>query len=636
MKRILTLIMALVLSFAFLIVLSGCDMVEELVGEVVENGNLANKQPVYPNGTNDERPSVGNPDTPGDDGYDSNTEPNNQGLSYTLSNDGTYYILTGSAYCFNSDIVIPATYNDLPVKEIGSGAFSYCGNVKNVVIPDNITNIHEGAFYRSLIESISVSENNTAYKSIDGNLYSKDGKTLIQYMTSKTATEFTVPESVTTIGIGAFARSYSLQRVVIGDGVTTIGYAAFESCSALTDIKIDENNEVYKTIDGNLYTKDGKIILHYIISKKDVSFTVPESVTTIANYAFYDAFKLKSVVIGDGVTYIGDSAFAFCQSLSNVEIPKSVTYIGDSAFAQCHPLNINEIPESVTYIGDNAFYCCCSLTDIAVNENNTAYKSIDGNLYTKDGKTILQYALGKPESSFIIPDGVTKISPSAFAECVRLKSVEIPEGVTLIGDHAFEGCRSLTGIVFPDSVTHIGDWVFTHCESLASVVIGEGTVTIGLGAFYNCDSLTSIVIPDSVTVIGNSAFAACDNITNVEIGNGVTVIGSEAFSGCVSLTSVKIPDNVRTIGTWAFSNCNGLTSVVIGKGVKTVAEFAFVDCNNLDRIYYNGTKAGWSEILIDDYNDAFTDDSIYYYSENEPSEKGNFWHYNEDGTAVSW
>ena len=229
-----------------------------------------------------------------------------------------------------------------------------------------------------------------------------------------------------------------------------------------------------------------------------------------------------NVVIADTyqgvpVKRIGDHAFNGCSGLTRVVIPNGVISIGSSAFYNCSSLTSVVIGDGVTSIGNYAFSYCYGLTSIIVSEGNVCYQSIDGNLYNKDGTELLQYAIGKAEISFTIPDGVTTIGGSAFYDCSSLTSVVIPDSVTSIGGYAFAFCFSLTSVVIPDSVTSIGG-----------------------GAFYGCSSLTSVVIPDGVTSIGDYAFYYCSSLTSVIIGGSVTSIGSSAFFGCYGLTSVNV------------------------------------------------------------------------------------------------
>ena len=220
--------------------------------------------------------------------------------------------------------------------------------------------------------------------------------------------------------------------------------------------------------------------------------TIPNSVTSIDSYAFYSCTSLTSVTIGDSVTSIGNYAFYDCTSLTSVTIPDSVTNIDPSAF-----------------------YACGALTSIFVDNDNTVYQSIDGNLYSKDGKTLIAYAIGKNDTSFAIPNSVTIIGDYAFSNCNFLASVTIPDSVTNIGPSAFYDCSSLTSITIPDSVTSIGDSAFRDCTALTSITIPNSVTSIGYKTFAFCSALTSITIPDSVTSIGDSAFEFCNNLTDV-------------------------------------------------------------------------------------------------------------------------
>lgn len=261
---------------------------------------------------------------------------------------------------------------------------------------------------------------------------------------------------------------------------------------------------------------------------------------------------IKTVVIKNGVTNIGGKTFYCCKKLTSIEIPNSVTSIGDSAFGGCWSLTGIEIPDSVTSIGTYAFRHCADLTSINVNKDNTKYCSVGGNLFSKDKTELIQYATGKTEKSYIVPDGVKSIGDGAFEGCDSLTSIEMPSGVTSIGAYAFCDCYNLTSVELPSRVTSIGEF-----------------------AFWCCTSLTIIKIPSRVTSIGDGAFIGCGNLTSIEIPSGVTSIGFAMFKDCDKLTSIKIPSSVTIIGDCAFYYCISLTDV-----------------------YYGGTKKQWDEISI--------------------------------------
>ena len=377
-----------------------------------------------------------------------------EGLAFTLNSDQQSYSVTGIGTCTDTDIIIPSTYNDLSVTNIGNSAFGYRTSLTSIVIPDSVTNIGKWAFYDctsltsieipdsvtsiggsafsgcTSLTSIEVDTNNQNYKSIDGNLYSKDGTTLIKYAIGKTDTSFTIPDSVTSIGGGAFWGCDSITSVEMGDSVKIIGGDAFSRCTSLTNIEI------------------------------------PDTVTSIGEDAFSGCNSLTSVTMGDSVKFIGGGAFSGCDSLTSIETGDSVTSIGNGAFSGCDSLTSVIMGNSVTSIGDGAFYNCTSLASIEVDTNNQNYKSIDGNLYSKDGTTLIQYAIGKTNTSFTIPNSVRIISNLAFSHCTFLTSIEIPDLVTRIGSFAFQNCTSLTSIEIPDSVRRIANQAFDGCTSL--------------------------------------------------------------------------------------------------------------------------------------------------------------------------
>jgi hypothetical protein len=223
----------------------------------------------------------------------------------------------------------------------------------------------------------------------------------------------------------------------------------------------------------------------------------------------------------------------------NVIIPKGVTAIKWRAFWGCGSLTSVTIPSSVTAIEDDAFAECDSLTNITVDSLNLAYLSVDGVLFSKhrtvDRTVLLQYPIGKQESTYTIPipSGDTSIGNNAFKGCGSLTSVIIPLGVTAIGNGAFAECKSLTNITISSSVTDIGDNAFMGCDSLTGITIPSSVILIGWGAFSFCSSLTGVTIPSSVYAIGDWAFDRCENLTGVTVSRK-TNIGRDVF-----------PDNAR-------------------------------------------------------------------------------------------
>ena len=175
---------------------------------------------------------------------------------------------------------------------------------------------------------------------------------------------------------------------------------------------------------------------------------------------------IPSAYLGKPVVGIGPYAFEDCTDLSNIVIPNSVTSIGPSAFFGCTGLSNIAIPDSVTSIAPSAFFGCRALISIEVATDNANYQSIDGNLYTKDGKTLIRYACGKPGTTFTVPETVASIGEHAFSGCGGLTSVTIPDSVTSIGRSAFYGCTGFESIVIPDGVESIGSYVFYYCRRL--------------------------------------------------------------------------------------------------------------------------------------------------------------------------
>lgn len=307
---------------------------------------------------------------------------------------------------------------------------------------------------------------------------------------------------------------------------------------------------------------------------------------------------IASLYEGLPVKEIGDDAFRGCMGLESVIVGDNVTSIGDHAFGFCEDLEVITMPDTVTTIGENAFRCCYCLTQIDLPSELTEIKN-----YTFNSSAI---------ESIEIPAGVTKIGTGAFFNCTYLEEATIPDTVLSIGSFAFSICSSLKAIDIPDSVTYLGIWAFADCANLESVIIGDG-----------------------VTEIGDRAFIGCKKVTSMQMGNGLNSIGFSAFYRLEGVESLTLPEGLTDIGIRAFMYCK-IKYLVMPKSITHIANTATIQCDYLEKVYYMGTEADMSKIVVNDTHGELTKLATWYlYSEQQPTTNGNYWHY-VNGEIVEW
>ena len=502
----------------------------------------------------------------------------------TVTELGTYYNFYGCTSL--TSVIIPDN-----VTTIGNAAFTECDNLTSVTIPASVTYINGFAFFncRNLTDvyfigteeewnTIVIESGNDAL--INATIHfieildavaptcTETGLTESQYCS--TCDKVLVAQEV----VDALGHDI-VNHEAKAPACTEIGWDAYEACSRCdyTTYAGDLDSIGHEFNENGACANCSYSLLKYVLIADGSAYSLVQTDESISG-----EIVIPSEFNGKPVTTIGEFAFLERRGLTNIVIPSSVTTIESGAFAKCDGLVSINIPASVTYIGGRISSWSLSLQSINVDKDNTAYKSIDGVLYSIDGKTLMEYPDGKADESFEVPAQVTTIGEDAFNNVQNLKNITFEDGskLTTIEEAAFR-LTKITEMNLPDGVTTIGDRAFVESR-VRSIKIPASVVSIGKLAFF-LSSVENITFAEHsrLASIADEAFALCDNLTTIEIPHGTNTIGGCVFVGCTKLTTITIPATVGSIGDYAFDECPSLTD-----------------------IYYYGSEDRWDDI----YNES--------------------------------
>ena len=391
--------------------------------------------------------------------------------------------------------------------------------------------------------------------------------------------------SVTAIDSNTFSSCDELTSVTIPNSVTTIGYRVFSDCSSLTSITVESGNPKYDSrnnCNALIETASNTLIAGCM------NTTIPNSVTTISDYAFASCSGLTSVTIPNSVTTIGDEAFNGCIWLNSVTIGNSVTTISREAFKSCSSLTSVIIPNSVTLIGSQAFYNCRGLTSVTCLAVTPPIATGYDIFYGVTSQATLYVPRGSV-AAYQAADTWKK-----FSQIVGIFAIDIFE----VEDMWYQALDESTAMVIqmPDEECYRGDVVIPETVTYQDVTFS--VTTIDEGAFEDCYDLNSLVIGDAVEVIGENAFQGCTGLTSVTIGSGVTNIGAKAFNYCNALQTVTCRGMVPPV--MASSNC--FTNAAYSKAVLKVPRPEIETYASADYWYKFNNIQGWGYLDPGDVN----------------------------------
>ena len=579
---------------------------------------------------------------------------------------------------FNSDktgtFIVPDT-----VTTIGKGAFNGCTSITDITLPfvgnANSYNSGNDTYVFGYIFGTDVVDGVKAVQQYSSSYYipASIRKVTITTQTSISGYAFakcdfiesiTLNENTTTIGQYAFWKCSKLSSLnsdkagtfVIPETVTSIGSGAFGGCTSIVDITLPFVGNKNNTSSSS----NGNYVFGYIFGTSEVegatatkqynsTYYIPDSIrnvtvtvqTTVPAYAFYGCKYIESVTIPEETTAINSYAFRGCTALKRLNssvdgtfvIPENVTVISSYAFYQCEAIDTLVLSKNVAQINNYAFYQATKLKTITLPQTHALTTIGD---YAFCGCTaligfklipdapVVQPAAQATGVVFELPEGLKTIGANAFRGVSEMTTLIVPKTVTAIGAGAFGGCNKLTDITLPfigmgnynvsastgGNSSYVFGYIFGTAQTEGATQVQQSNTTYYIPtkirnvtitvqttlpayAFYDCSFIDSVTLPEETTVIGQYAFSGCDGLNTLNssvkgtfnLPASLKTVSTRAFFGCESLVTLVLDEQLTAINNYAFSGAIALETVVVPEtsSLLTIGDSAFADCSKLTR-----------------------------------------------------
>ena len=451
-----------------------------------------------------------------------------------------------------------------------------------------------------------------------------------------------LPQGLEYIATAAFLNCDSISRITVPASVTVMDANPFAGIEALTEIRVEEGNPNFRSVDGVLFS--GSTLVAYPGGKTGSAYTVPDGTQEIGVAAFFGNTTLSQVNLPEGLLAILGNAFEEA-AIPEVTIPASVVAIYGFAFGQCASLNKVTFLGSAPGFGGNAFQDVTATCYYPANDpswTSDVLQSYNGNLTWLSAGTQeslvatgyvgdLSWKLTDSGTLVIYGTGSTGDFPDSYPTYYQyedqITAIRVEEGVTELGSFAFFELPNVKTLRLPDSLQFIGTAAFLDCGQLQTVHIGAGLQDMDINPFCGLPTLKSFTVasgnpyysvidgvlfrdngqtlvaypggkagstytlPQQTRSIGDGAFYGNTGLTQVNLPEGLTAIKSYAFD-LSNVESILLPASLEEIGLYAFAGCTNLNSITFRGGAPFIHEYAFADV--VADVYYPASQSSWT------------------------------------------